>query len=86
MMIPRLSVGVSHFYVSVHLSHVRLSIGIKERGQPATSPIVEELNLGHVETGALEPVTTQIVKLNPFRLLLGWCIRYGIVKRIGTGH
>lgn len=24
---------------------------IKERGQPATSPIVEELNLGHVETG-----------------------------------
>lgn len=25
--------------------------GIKERGQPATSPIVEELNLGHVETG-----------------------------------
>lgn len=26
--------------------------GIKERGQPATSPIVEELNLGHIETGA----------------------------------
>ncbi|OCF35023.1 hypothetical protein I316_03063 [Kwoniella heveanensis BCC8398] len=25
--------------------------GIKERGQPATSPIVEELNIGHVETG-----------------------------------
>ncbi|GHJ86388.1 hypothetical protein NliqN6_2790 [Naganishia liquefaciens] len=24
---------------------------IKERGQPATSPIVEELNLGHAETG-----------------------------------
>lgn len=26
-------------------------IGIKERGQPATSPIVEEINIGHVETG-----------------------------------
>ncbi|WWD05254.1 hypothetical protein V865_003327 [Kwoniella europaea PYCC6329] len=25
--------------------------GIKERGQPATSPIVEEINIGHVETG-----------------------------------
>lgn len=24
---------------------------IKERGQPATSPIVEELHLGHVESG-----------------------------------
>ncbi|GFZ50562.1 hypothetical protein JCM24511_08319 [Saitozyma sp. JCM 24511] len=24
---------------------------IKERGQPATSPIVEELNLGHIESG-----------------------------------
>lgn len=26
-------------------------VGIKERGQPATSPIVEEINIGHVETG-----------------------------------
>jgi len=25
--------------------------GIKERGQPATSPIVEEINLGHIESG-----------------------------------
>ncbi|RXK35769.1 hypothetical protein M231_06955 [Tremella mesenterica] len=32
-------------------SRMKLRIGIKERGQPATSPIVEELNLGHVETG-----------------------------------
>lgn len=28
---------------------------IKERGQPATSPIVEELHLGHVESGELSP-------------------------------
>jgi hypothetical protein len=27
------------------------TIGIKERGQPATSPIVEEINLGHIESG-----------------------------------
>ncbi|KAJ9100881.1 hypothetical protein QFC20_005370 [Naganishia adeliensis] len=31
---------------------------IKERGQPATSPIVEELNLGHVETGKEIPIVT----------------------------
>ncbi|ODO09925.1 hypothetical protein I350_02148 [Cryptococcus amylolentus CBS 6273] len=36
--------------------------GIKERGQPATSPIVEELNLGHVETGWAIRVRNRMVR------------------------
>jgi hypothetical protein len=36
--------------------------GIKERGQPATSPIVEELNLGHVETGWSVRVRNRMVR------------------------
>lgn len=37
--------------------------GIKERGQPATSPIVEEINLGHVETGWSVRVRNRMVRV-----------------------
>ncbi|KAL7420563.1 hypothetical protein Q5752_004514 [Cryptotrichosporon argae] len=42
---------------------------IKERGQPATSPIVEELNLGHVETArtSYSPSTTSSHRLTRAR-------------------
>ncbi|ODN81923.1 hypothetical protein L202_02267 [Cryptococcus amylolentus CBS 6039] len=41
---------------------VNRNVRIKERGQPATSPIVEELNLGHVETGWAIRVRNRMVR------------------------
>jgi hypothetical protein len=45
-------------------------IGIKERGQPATSPIVEELNLGNIETGWSIRVRNRMVSYQPISLKL----------------
>jgi hypothetical protein len=47
---------------------LKFGIGIKERGQPATSPIVEELNLGHVETGWSVRVRNRMVRLPTSRI------------------
>jgi len=47
------------------LCSVNLTVlGIKERGQPATSPIVEEINIGHVETGWCIRVRNRMVSLS----------------------